>query len=202
MHLLCSGLDISEKKSLRLNKQHFSEVQQEIQGYIKTRFQELSDSIINYGYAEKQLNQVSQTEYEIKKKGRISKKELFKKQIEQLVLQSNSSEEFQEKLSKSNIKAYFRKGKLTGYLDPTSNRKYRIATLKLEPALETLELKSKASEEVGIHVQRKTQEPIQEVYRKTNPEREHSQYDDVMSELEEIRRLSEERDMEEPEIDY
>lgn len=200
IHLLCSGLALGNRKALRLNKQRFSEVQQEMQGYIKARFPELSPSIVNYGFAEKEREKVTQTEYEIKRKGRTSKKQALKEQIELLASQSNSPEEFQAKLKEANIQPYSRNGKLTGYQDPSSNRKYRITTLKLEPALQILNLKKEVQENREEPINRKTLEPQQDVHRKTNPKLQHPQYADVMSELEEIRQLSEERDQDEIEL--
>jgi hypothetical protein len=196
IHLLCAGLGIGNKKALRLNKQRFSEVQQVMQNHIKERYPELSASLVNYGLAEKERDEVTQTEYEIKKKGRTSKKNALKQQIESIALQSSCKEEFESLMKEANIQPYLRNGKLTGYKDPSSDRKYRISTLKLEPVLQTIELKKEVHNQTKNDVHHTTPKQEDPIHFKTI-ESQQPQYNDVMNELEEIRQLSEEQDREE-----
>jgi hypothetical protein len=196
IHLLCAGLGIGNKKALRLNKQRFSEVQQVMQNHIKERYPELSASLVNYGLAEKELEQTTQTEYEIKRKGRTSKKQALKQQIESIALQSSCKEEFERLMKEANIQPYLRNGKLTGYRDPQSDRKYRISTLKLQPILATLELKMEEQKVIENDVHHTTSREEQPVHHKTK-EAQQPQYSEVIKELEEIRQLSEEQDRQE-----
>jgi hypothetical protein len=194
VHLLSTGISISSGKALRLTKQRFSEIQQELQIHIKNRYPELAASLVNYGQKEREENHVEHTEYHLKKNNRVSKKLTFKEKLEKLVLKSSSKEEFETLLKDAQIKPYFRNGKLVGYVDPQSNRKYRISTLQLSPALETLAIKEQEAQ--IIHY--KTKEKEEEAYRKTTAvskaESQQTQYQDILKELEEIRMLSEERD--------
>ena len=198
IHILAAGLELGRNKALRVNKQHFSDIQQTLQDYEKFHFPFLN-STVNYGKKEKERTQLPHTEYEMGRYKRTSKKHKLRNDIQKTAQQAESKAAFLQLLQDQNIHAYYRNSKLAGFKDPTSGRKYRIKTLQLEETLKRVDKSTEKNKQQKNDIDPSTikHEPQEKIVDKsTAPAREQDQpqYQEVMGDIQQARTIARERE--------
>ena len=213
LHVLCSGLEIAKNKSTRIQKDAFSELQQNMQLWQRKYFPELSASLINYGHKERSKSKTNpkQTEFEIKKRQRTSKKSQLIDQLHELDKACETKEELLERIKDAEgLDVYSRNGKLTGII--SNGRKYRFKTVLMDHLLEPVQRRTKNKQVEKQKVQRTTPEQEKPVIQTTNTqkeieqeqpenqenqvptEQEAPQYQEALSEIQNVREAARNRE--------
>jgi hypothetical protein len=136
IHFCFSGTEYRSSKVLRLDNKQFRQVRLDIEEYQKEKYPELSDSIVylNKWQKEQAIDQEEQkqtdAEYQIKKRtGKSSDKEQINEIVHQCFQNSESRDDFYQKLLKQGLELYRYRNKVNGLL--WNGRKYRFRTLNI-----------------------------------------------------------------------
>lgn len=137
IHFCMSGVEQYTGLSTRISREHFKEIKQEIQTYQIEHFPELSNSIVNHN---KNSKDISDKEYQVKKRSGQTEKERIKQLLDTLYMQSNSQDDFYNRIHDNGLQVYERGGKNYGIV---GDRKIRFVTLGFdEQKLELLNVRS------------------------------------------------------------
>jgi hypothetical protein len=120
LHFCISSVEIHTGRSLRLTKENFKNLKNALQNYHLEKFPEINNSTVDHN--KKQKNITSEKEYQLKKRGGKSERELIKIQLEKIYKQSDSSENFYKRITESGITIYSRNGKPYGIQGKRKNR--------------------------------------------------------------------------------
>lgn len=129
IHFMISPIEMYTGRSIRISKSRLKEIKIELQKYHQKKYPELTHSIVNYGIS---INkQITEKEYQLKKRSNsITRKEEYKQQLNSLLSQSKSEQDFYSKIDNSGFTTYQRNGIVTGIIK--DNKKYRFKTIGLD----------------------------------------------------------------------
>lgn len=138
IHFMISPVEIYTGRSVRISKQRFKEIKQELQDYHREKYPELIHSIVDH---DKKKQKISEREYQtVKRSKQHSIKEQYKKVLDQLIRKSSSNKDFYNHLKDQDFELYERKGILTGIVK--GNKKYRFKTIGFDSSqLQKLDIK-------------------------------------------------------------
>lgn len=138
IHIMQSGIELYTGRSTRISKNEFASIKRELQEYQLQKYPQLSNSVVQHG--KKGRQEISEKEYQIKKRKALTEKERIKKLLDKLYKQSNSKEDFYKRIQDNGLKTYERGGKTYGI---EGDRKMRFSTLGFEDKkLQILEISS------------------------------------------------------------
>lgn len=120
IHLCISSVAIHTGRSLRISKESFKKLKNELQNYHLEHFPEIANSTVDHN--KQQKTKVSENEYQLKKRGGQSERDTIKEILEKIYKQSDSSENFYKRISENGITIYFRDGKPYGIQGKRKNR--------------------------------------------------------------------------------
>ena len=125
LHIAASGIEYKTGRSMRLSKTDLSRLKNNIQEYQKTKYPELSKSLVNH---EKKAYALSDKEQKYKERtGRATDKEQLFGMLKTCYKKAISKDDFFQKLKESELETYIRGGRISGIV--FSNRKFRLKTL-------------------------------------------------------------------------
>lgn len=138
IHFCMSGVEQFTGLSTRISRERFKEIKQEIQTYQIEHFPQLSNSVVNH---DKKSKDISEKEYQVKKRTGQTEKERIKQLLDTLYMQSNSKDDFYKRIIDNGLQTYERGGKNYGII---GERNMRFATLGFDE--QTLALLDMTSE--------------------------------------------------------
>ncbi len=128
IHLVISANEVYGKKRVRLSKREFKNIQASLEEYKNLKYPELEQTKIYQ--KSKDSSKSRQTEQEIKhKKGRVSKKDKIKIELESIFEKSLNQKSLQNSLKAKGYNLY-KRGKTLGVI--FEDKKYRLKTLGLD----------------------------------------------------------------------
>jgi hypothetical protein len=138
LHFMISPVEIYTGRSVRISKQRFKEIKNELQDYHREKYPELIHSIVDH---DKKKQKISEREYQtVKRTKQHSIKAQYKKVLDNLIRKSSSNKEFYNHLKDEDFELYERKGILTGIVK--GNKKYRFKTIGFDSSqLQKLNIK-------------------------------------------------------------
>jgi hypothetical protein len=120
LHLCISSVEIHTGRSIRISKESFKNLKNDFQNYHLQQFPEIIHSTVDH---DKQLKKnISEKEYQLKKRGGQSDRDTIKEKLEEIYKQSDSRENFYKRISESGINIYTRDGKPYGIQGKRKNR--------------------------------------------------------------------------------
>lgn len=123
VHLAVSATEYGTGKSMRMSKEQFQELKQNIQAYQKEKYPELSKSIVDHSKKVKAL--LTDKEYQVKlRTRRASQKEQLIELLNTCYEKASSKENFYELLKTNKLRAYERAGKVSGIY--FADKKFRL----------------------------------------------------------------------------
>lgn len=128
VHLVVSGVEYRSGVSMRMSKQVFSTLKQQMETHQRTHYPKLAFSQVNHG---NQLPYAKEPEYQAQKRTRkrSSKEELILS-LEKTYQNASSLPHFLQALSAQGIDPYYRNGQLVGvWYGKVNKRKYRLGRL-------------------------------------------------------------------------
>jgi hypothetical protein len=130
IHLCISANELGHNRRLRLSKKEFSDIQKDMEIYVKENFRELQEPKI-YDKDNKERNK-NRAEQELKNRTKEpTRKEIVYEELLKIFNSSNDIRTLETKLKNKDLELYIR-GKTIGVLDVKGAKKYRLKTLKLE----------------------------------------------------------------------
>lgn len=142
-HLLIAGNITGSSKKLTLSKQEFDRVKRQLEQIQKTQYPELSHSIIFNQPRRTTIKKTiaeSEREKRHRNEGRpapATRKEQVRSIIQNCLTYATSEPDFIAKLELSGFRFYERGRKTAGVEDQRDQKRYRVSTLGLDPALTT-----------------------------------------------------------------
>ena len=136
-HLMISSNEVGEYKNHRLTKFEFDKMKKSTEKYVIDKYPELEQDIIinwqkdNAKKAQRKAKQSNKAGEVKRKGGRLAKKEKITAALRKVFSQSESKDDFFNRLAEQNIELYNR-GKNIGFINGSDNKKYRLKTLALE----------------------------------------------------------------------
>ncbi|MBS1683998.1 MAG: relaxase/mobilization nuclease domain-containing protein [Bacteroidetes bacterium] len=127
-HILIGGSNLLGE-STRVSRERFQEIKQELQEVQMREYPELADSVVEHGGGHMAQ---SDAEYQIRREGRVSRKEELKEMLAVSYDLAHSRKEFFDLLAEDNLKVYERGGAVKGIEDESRN--YRFQTLGIDMA--------------------------------------------------------------------
>jgi hypothetical protein len=130
-HLVISSNEVASERNKRLSRKEFAEVKSGLWDYASVKYPKLEIER-NASRKARAKTKVVDNEVQFKKRtGKKSGRELVKERLETIFLRSKNPQEFVRILREEKIQIYQR-GKVFGFLDEVTGRKYRLRTLELE----------------------------------------------------------------------
>lgn len=141
IHLILSATKYKSNESLRLSRNDFIQVRQDLEIYQIEKYPELNDSIVYHGkekklYNKKEIDKNKRAQNEFQMKTRLDKNEPTKKQIlhirvSEILKTSKTPKEFLMTLKNENdFDLYEYRGKITGII--FEEKKYRFSTFGID----------------------------------------------------------------------
>lgn len=146
LHIIFSGVEYKTGKALRISRQDFSQIKQDMQDIQRERFSEIVHSIANHGKKEKIRTSEKAVQF-AKRTGKVQEREELRLIVEQYLSMVASTEELKEALEQEGITLYERAGTLQGIRSSHSQRKYRFTSL-VGNRVKDLELKKSHEQEI------------------------------------------------------
>ena len=141
IHLMISANELEGNKRVRLSKKEFSTIQKELEQYLNTTYPQLGKTT----HYNKDLNKIK------------SRKELLKSTLHDLFKNSSCKEDFKASAKELKLEFYTR-GKTVGVI--SEGKKYRLKTLGLLEAYESLVNKLEQEKEPKKQQQTKEEEKV------------------------------------------
>lgn len=137
LHFLISGLEYHTGRSNRISRERFMEIKLHMEAYQKQHFPQIQHSSITHNLPSKRLE--TDKEHQVSKRGVTSQKEALKAQLEQLLKESKSKDEFYQKINETGtLKTYIRGDKVYG-LTQENGRNIRFKTIGFDEKIQGLE---------------------------------------------------------------
>jgi predicted DNA-binding protein (MmcQ/YjbR family) len=145
IHIIAASLEYRTGKSLRMSRQEFSELKQNIQTYQVEKYPELAKSVVRHG--RKKKARITDREYQYKlRTGKQTKREEVIALIKSCSLNTSSQEEFFARLKACKLQHYERGGRITGIV--YDEKKYRFKRLGIDLA-HVISTEKKRKRELG-----------------------------------------------------
>jgi len=125
LHFCISGTETFTGRGMRVSKQRFQEIKEQLQAFEKERFPELIHSVVDF--EKKSKYRKTEPEHQLEKRGKVSVKETTKTLLEKIYKDSVSKEDFFSKLIENGLTMYERGGKVAGI--NSGERHMRFTTL-------------------------------------------------------------------------
>lgn len=137
-HLMISANEINNSRKIRIDKNKFNNIQKRIEQYKLQQYPELGNRLIYSKPRDYSKAKNRESEYKNRTKN-LSKTELVKNRLGEILKNSRSKDEFFRNLSASNLELYTR-GKSIGIIDNSSEKKNRYRLKRLGLEVETLDI--------------------------------------------------------------
>ncbi len=124
LHFCFSSVEIHTGRSMRISKESFKNLKNELQNYHLQQFPEIIHSTVVH--IKQQKKGVSEKEFQLKKRGIKSERDIIKEKLEETYKQSDSREAFHRKIIENGYTIYCRDGKPYGII---GKRKMRFQTM-------------------------------------------------------------------------
>lgn len=134
IHFLFSGVELENRKTLRMDNKKFREVKLDIERHQQQKYPELKHSIVYLDKVKKKeksnpKEKEFQTKKRLKKQGKLSKKEQVHELLQDALDKSDTLESFYNYVQeKQNLEVYKRKGKEEPNGIIFNGKKYRFST--------------------------------------------------------------------------
>jgi hypothetical protein len=124
LHLCISPVELYTGRSLRISKDKFREIKNELQNYHLREFPEIQFSTVKHGH--QRTKNTSEQEYQLKKRTGQSERVDTARLLEEIYNKASSREDFYRRISQNGLKLYQRNGQPYGI---QGKRKMRFTTL-------------------------------------------------------------------------
>lgn len=134
-HLMISANECGEDKRHRLSKAQFKDIQTALEAHVLKNYPKLEQKVAINKQANEKLTQKGA---ELKRRtGETPKRDEIVSQLRETFSEARSKDDLRSLLQKQGFSIYVR-GKTVGVIDTSSDRKYRLKTIGLVEAYETL----------------------------------------------------------------
>lgn len=155
LHFMISGNEIESSKAHYFSQAEFEEIKNKTREYAYEKYPKLERQELTKKKARAKSKTID-SEIQFKKRtGKQSDREIFKKRIHKIFIESKTQEDFINALKTENIQIYQR-GKTFGFIDSASGKKYRLKTLELEDEFKKMSQAFEA--EISEHTKKSTKE--------------------------------------------
>lgn len=133
LHFCFSGIEYMTGKTMRISRQEFQKLKDDVQIYQRKRYPELYHSIVNHHSTNQRGLNERDGAYYANKKNRKTRKEKIRSLVREAFESSGTVQELTTALQANNMKVYYRNNKLSGIV--YKNRNYRLGRLGFEKEL-------------------------------------------------------------------
>ena len=130
-HLMISSNELSNNKNKRLSKAEFEEIKTNLLNHAKTNYPKLEHTTHPKRRSRAKARKIDNETQFKKRTGKKSDRELMKERLQSVFAKSKNPHEFASNLRDEKIQIYQR-GKIFGFQNEITGRKYRLKTLELE----------------------------------------------------------------------
>lgn len=124
LHFCISPVEIDTGRSIRISRDTFRALKNELQRFHLEKFPEIKNSTVDHN--KKNKERMSEKEYQMKKRGIVSEREKVKNILDKIYLRSTSVNDFIKGIQNNGLHIYYRSGKEYGI---QGKRKMRFSTL-------------------------------------------------------------------------
>ena len=124
LHFCVSPVEIETGRSIRVSRDTFRKLKNELQQFHLEKFPEIKNSTVDHN--KKKMERTSEKEYQMKKRGMVSEREKVKNILDMIYLKSTSVNEFIQGVQSNGLQIYYRSGKVYGI---RGARKMRFSSL-------------------------------------------------------------------------
>ena len=136
LHCMISGLSFGSGRSNRISKEQFRTIKENMERFQREKYPEIKHSSITHNLPPK--SPITDKEHQIIKRGKSTQRQALQEQLEGIIKNCNSKEQFYRRLEDTGLKTYSRGGKVYG-VEQENERNIRFKSIGIEDKLNELD---------------------------------------------------------------